>query len=66
MAGGPLENSGSLTGHILAHGEIEHAPQRSRAAKVAVILALVVGLLVVVGLIVAAAAGDLLGGLFGG
>lgn len=64
--GGPAENTGSLTGHILAYGDIEHAPPASRTKKVVVAMLLFVGLLIVTGLIAAAAAGDLFSKLFGG
>jgi hypothetical protein len=63
---GNPENTGSLTGHILGYGDIEHTPPTSRTKKVVVAMLLIVGLLVVTGLIVAAAAGDLLSNLFGG
>jgi hypothetical protein len=47
---GPLETSGSLTGHILAQGSADGPTPKSRTAKVVMIMMLVLGLLVVSGL----------------
>jgi hypothetical protein len=48
-----LENSGSLTGHILSQGRYDTPPPKSRTTKVVVIMFVVLGLLVVGGLVAA-------------
>ena len=62
----PLENSGSLTGHILAHGRADRPEPRSSTTKVLAIGLVLLFLLVAVGLLAATAAGDAVSGLFGG
>jgi hypothetical protein len=57
----PIEMSGSLTGLILSRGSSTHVQpkeRRSRARKVALILAGVLAFVVVIGLVVATMAGD--------
>lgn len=67
MAAGPsLENSGSLTGHILAQGWADDSTPRGNTAKVLLIMALVLGVLIAVGVLVVFAAGDTFGNLFDG
>jgi hypothetical protein len=56
--GNPLESSGSLTGHILAQGEADRPTPKSRTAKVIVIGAVLLGVLVVAGLLAATFASD--------
>jgi hypothetical protein len=46
-----LDNSGSLTGHILSQGRYDAPPPKSRTAKVVVIMLVVLGMLVVGGLV---------------
>jgi hypothetical protein len=68
--GSPLEQSGSLTGHILAQGHQDARPPKSRTARVIVVLILVLVLLSAFGLLVATVArdaiNDVLKGLLGG
>lgn len=63
------ENSGSLTGHILAHGRMDPARSTNSTARVILRLALVVAALIAVGLLVAAlmsgSVRSVLEGLFG-
>ncbi|MEV6843754.1 hypothetical protein [Actinoplanes sp. NPDC051411] len=55
----PVENSGSLTGHILAQGWHDEATDRRRSnVKVAVAMLVVLGLLVTVSLVFLLTAGD--------
>lgn len=63
--GGSLENSGSLTGHILAQGRADSAAPTSNNAKVLVIGLVLLGLLVLVGLLAATMASDAVSNLFG-
>ncbi|QGL50386.1 hypothetical protein GCE86_27230 [Micromonospora terminaliae] len=64
--GNPLENSGSLTGHILAQGWSEDAPAtRSRNTRVVLVLAGALALLVAISLVVVFLANDALSGLTG-
>ncbi|MCI4063734.1 hypothetical protein MRQ36_14525 [Micromonospora sp. R77] len=61
-----LENSGSLTGHILAQGWAEDAPAaRSRNTRVVIVLAAALGLLVAVSVLVVLLADDAVSGLTG-
>ncbi|MCX4387225.1 hypothetical protein OG777_09810 [Micromonospora peucetia] len=63
----PVENSGSLTGHILAQGWTETpTEERSSTTKVVVVLAASLGLLVAIGVLVVLLANDTVGGLVGG
>jgi len=66
----PVENSGSLTGHILAQGWRDEVVDRRRGnLKVAIAMLVVLGLLVTVSLVFLLTAGDaftkMVGGLFG-
>jgi hypothetical protein len=61
-----LENSGSLTGHILAQGLADNAPQRGRTTKVIVIMSVVLGMAVVIGLLAATVASTTINNLLGG
>ncbi|WP_247685259.1 hypothetical protein [Micromonospora sp. C31] len=63
----PMENSGSLTGHILAQGWTETpTEERSSTTKVVVVLAASLGLLVAISVLVVLLANDTVGGLVGG
>ncbi|MGV9808608.1 hypothetical protein ACWDSE_23770, partial [Micromonospora chersina] len=64
--GSPLENSGSLTGHILAQGWAEDAPAtRSSNTKVVIVLAAALALLIAISLVVVFLANDALSGITG-
>jgi hypothetical protein len=67
---GPLDTSGSLTGHILAQGNPDQDGPAPSMNKVMIAMLLVLGVLVVGGLLVAVLAGNqltsLLGSLFRG
>ncbi|MBM0230195.1 hypothetical protein DKT69_31780 [Micromonospora sicca] len=61
-----MENSGSLTGHILAQGWAEDAPTtRSSNTKVVIVLAASLGLLIAISLLVVFLANDALSGMTG-
>ncbi len=61
----PVENSGSLTGHILAQGRTEASnEQRSSNTRVLVALAASLALLVAIGLVVVLIANSALDGAF--
>lgn len=61
-----LETSGSLTGHILAQGWTETpAEERSSNARVVVVLAASLGLLVAISVLVVLLANDAMDGLVG-
>ncbi|GAB3818334.1 hypothetical protein GCM10027605_70720 [Micromonospora zhanjiangensis] len=62
----PVENSGSLTGHILAQGWADTTSSKGSTAKAIVVLLIGLGVLVLIGLVVAFSAGDLFNSLFGG
>ncbi|MEV1288250.1 hypothetical protein [Micromonospora sp. NPDC049679] len=62
----PLENSGSLTGHILAQGRADTVPEGGSTAKVLLMLLAGLGLLIVVGVLVVLIVGDAFSSLFGG
>ncbi|HEY2950125.1 MAG TPA: hypothetical protein VGJ53_17290 [Micromonosporaceae bacterium] len=67
--GGPpasQENSGSLTGHILGHGQMDVARSTNSTARVILRATLVVAALVAVGLLVAALMSGSLGAVFAG
>jgi hypothetical protein len=64
--GPSVENSGSLTGHILAQGWSDETSTGRSNAKVMLIMAVVLGVVVVVGVIAALAAGDTFSNLFDG
>jgi hypothetical protein len=61
-----LENSGSLTGHILAQGLADNGPQRGRTTKLIVIMSVVLGVAVVIGLLAATVASKTITSLLGG
>jgi hypothetical protein len=61
-----LENSGSLTGHILAQGLADNAPQRGRTTKLIMIMSMVLGVAVVIGLLAATVASKTMSNLLGG
>ncbi|MEU5673145.1 hypothetical protein ABZ749_22835 [Micromonospora sp. NPDC047753] len=60
-----VENSGSLTGHILAQGWSDTPAERSSNARVLIVLAAALGLLVAISVMVVLLAGDALDGLVG-
>lgn len=62
----PLESSGSLTGHILSQGRSDGPAPASNTAKVLLVMALVLGILVAVGVLVVLATGDTFSNLFDG
>ncbi|MFI9641249.1 hypothetical protein ACIG87_14495 [Micromonospora sp. NPDC051925] len=64
-AANPVENSGSLTGHILAQGWSDTPPSRSRTTRVVVVLAASLGLLVAISVLVVLLANDVMDGLVG-
>ncbi|WP_442933353.1 hypothetical protein [Micromonospora psammae] len=64
-AGNPLENSGSLTGHILAQGWADTPTQRSNTTRVVLVLAASLGLLVAISVLVVLVANDAMDGLVG-
>ncbi|MFE0588708.1 hypothetical protein [Micromonospora echinospora] len=61
--GNPVENTGSLTGHILAQGWADTPTERSRNVRVIIVLVASLGLLVAISVVVALIANDALGGL---
>ncbi|OZV76257.1 hypothetical protein CA850_27650 [Micromonospora echinospora] len=61
--GNPVENTGSLTGHILAQGWADTPTERSRNTRVIIVLVASLGLLVAISVVVALIANDALGGL---
>ncbi|PZF96683.1 hypothetical protein C1I99_16995 [Micromonospora deserti] len=62
----PIENSDSLTGHILAQGWAETpSDQRSSTTRVVVVLAASLGLLVAISVLVVLLANDAMDGLMG-
>ncbi|MEU4755467.1 hypothetical protein AB0F93_31405, partial [Micromonospora tulbaghiae] len=64
--GNPLENSGSLTGHILAQGWSEESPAaRGGNTKVVIVLAVALIMLIAISLLVVFLANDALSGLTG-
>jgi hypothetical protein len=65
-AGNPVENSGSLTGHILAQGWSDTPTPAASTARVVMVLLIGLGILVAVGLLVVFAAGDAFSSLFDG
>ncbi|WP_139337909.1 hypothetical protein [Micromonospora avicenniae] len=62
-----VENSGSLTGHILAQGwaDTPTPTERSRTTRVVIVLATSLGLLVVISVLLVLVAGDAVDGLIG-
>ncbi len=66
MPGAPaMENSGSLTGHILSQGDEDAPPPKSRTAKVIIIILIILLVLVGGGLAVAFLFQDFITNLFG-
>ncbi|TWJ24584.1 hypothetical protein JD76_04736 [Micromonospora endolithica] len=62
-----MENSGSLTGHILAQGwAASPAEERSSTARVVIVLTAALALLMAISVLVVLLAGDVLDGLVGG
>ena len=61
-----LENTGSLTGHILAQGRIDQPAPRSNLTKMLILGGVLLAIALVVGLLAATVAGDAIKGLFGG
>ncbi|MGW5673168.1 hypothetical protein [Micromonospora sp. NPDC003776] len=60
----PVENSGSLTGHILAQGWAEDGPSaRSSNTRVVIVLAVALGLLIGISLLVVFLANDAMSGI---
>ncbi|WP_433552331.1 hypothetical protein ACQP08_01740 [Micromonospora zamorensis] len=66
MPANAVENSGSLTGHILAQGWADTPSERRSNAKVMIVLAAALGLLVAISVMIVLLAGDALDGLVGG
>jgi hypothetical protein len=62
----PVETSGSLTGHILGQGRADTPPPGNRTAKVVIILAVVLVVMVGLGLLAATLFGDMISDLLGG
>jgi hypothetical protein len=52
LTGSPLEQSGSLTGHILSQG-LDAPPPESRTTRVVVIMTVVMTVVVITGLVIA-------------
>ncbi|WP_406074272.1 hypothetical protein [Micromonospora sp. NBC_01638] len=65
MPANAVENSGSLTGHILAQGWADTPAERSGNTRVMIVLAAALGLLVAISVLVVVLAGDALDGLVG-
>ncbi|MDG4790584.1 hypothetical protein O7626_32515 [Micromonospora sp. WMMD1102] len=61
-----VENSGSLTGHILAQGWTDTPAQKTDNAKVVLVLLVGLGILVAIGLLVVLMLGDAFNNLFDG
>lgn len=61
-----VENSGSLTGHILAQGWPDTIPAKSHTTRVVAVLVVGLGIVVAVGLLMVFAIGDVFGALFEG
>lgn len=60
-----VENSGSLTGHILAQGWADTPAERSRTTRVVIVLAAALGLLVAISVLIVLLANNALDGLMG-
>ncbi|WCN81865.1 hypothetical protein [Micromonospora sp. LH3U1] len=65
MSANAVENSGSLTGHILAQGWADTPAERSGNARVMIVLAAALAVLVAISVLVVVLAGDALDGLVG-
>ncbi|MBF9128506.1 hypothetical protein I0C86_05815 [Plantactinospora sp. S1510] len=61
-----MENSGSLTGHILAQGWTDTPSQKTNTGRVVIVLLIGLGILVAVGLLVVLLFGDAFSNLFDG
>lgn len=61
---GPLETSGSLTGHILSQGSADRPTPKTRTARVILIGLVLLGVLVLFGVFAATIANDFLSGIF--
>ncbi|GAB3965209.1 hypothetical protein GCM10027615_09590 [Plantactinospora veratri] len=61
-----VENSGSLTGHILAQGWTDTPAQKTNTTRVVLVLLIGLGILVAVGLLVVLLVGDAFSSLFDG
>jgi hypothetical protein len=64
--GHPLENSGSLTGHILSQGQVDRPAPKRNVAKVAIVLVVILVVLAGVGAAVVFGVGDSFNKLFEG
>jgi hypothetical protein len=62
----PLENSGSLTGHILSRGRADTPTPKSRTARVVIIMIVVLAVVVGLGFLAATVFNDFLSDLLGG
>ncbi|MEU5911145.1 hypothetical protein [Micromonospora sp. NPDC047527] len=60
-----MENSGSLTGHILAQGWADTPAERSRNTRVVIVLIAALGLLVAISVLVVLLANDAMDSLVG-
>jgi len=60
-----VENSGSLTGHILAQGWADTPAEKSRSTRAMIVLAVALGLLVLISVLLVLVAGDAVSGLVG-
>ncbi|WP_433116974.1 hypothetical protein [Micromonospora sp. CA-246542] len=65
-ANAAVENSGSLTGHILAQGWSDTPAERSRNTRVVIVLIAALGLLIGISVLVVLLANNALDGLMGG
>lgn len=59
-----MENSGSLTGHVLSRGHLDIPGPRSRGVVVVLVIAAIVATLALFGLIIAAATSEAVSGFF--
>ncbi|KOX15162.1 hypothetical protein ADK66_02615 [Micromonospora sp. NRRL B-16802] len=64
-ANAAVENSGSLTGHILAQGWADTPAEPSRNTRVVIVLIAALGLLVAISVLVVLLAGDAMDSLVG-
>ncbi|GAB2928516.1 hypothetical protein GCM10027280_14960 [Micromonospora polyrhachis] len=62
----PSETTGSLTGHILAQGWADTPDSAGSTAKVMIMLLVGLGIVVVIGLVLAITAGDAISSVFNG
>lgn len=66
LPNGALENSGSLTGHILNQGAADTPPPKARTARVVIIIMIIIVALVVGGIAAAIFAQEAINDLFEG